>query len=400
MTLSKFLLLPCLVLSVAACSTTPPGGTSPCTGDTPLSGCGNRCTPSTPCATGLYCAESGRCGADCDYAAQTGCNAGFTCSLTGQCVSGSDGGIVVPTDGPLPDNNCANIALNTNHTTPNVILILDRSQSMDQDFGRDSRWNVLRDTLMSTPSGLVNTLQSSVRFGLVTYAGFSSGGATCPALQIVDPALNNYDAIDAVYTRNGTIPGTPTGEALEAVIANSALSMSTPDPTVFVLATDGDPNGCAGIDVMGKPRSLAAVQSAYSMGIRTYVIGVGTASELDGDHLTDLANAGIGAAASASSMYWRVADEASLIAALTTIVGGTISCDIALTSGSIDITDPTAYCAGADVQLNGNPVPCETADGWHAVDATHIRLQGTSCDELTATGGTVTASFPCGIVLF
>ncbi len=321
------------------------------------------------------------------------------CDLHGQCASENDGGAII-TDGGGADNICANVTLNTEHTTPNIVLILDLSTSMNEDFGTGSRWTVLRDTLLETPGGLIDSLQSSVRFGLATFNGFSDDFPVCPNMELVNPALNNYAAINTVLSAGELHAGTPTGESIQAVLANPSLAMSTPDPTVFVLATDGAPNGCAGVRTNGKPASVAAVTDAFEVGIRTYVIGVGRSSDLDDDHLTDLANAGLGAPSSADSMFWRVTDDASLIAALQTIIGGTVSCDIELTNGSIDTSNPAAYCAGSSVLLNGNPVACEDPNGWHAVDATHIRLQGTSCDELTATGGEVTATFPCSIILF
>lgn len=381
-----------------ACST-PLESSSPCSGSSPLTGCGNRCTAGTPCPTGLYCTSGGSCGADCDWAAQTGCNAGEACGANGQCgVVGTDGAVI--TDGGVPDNICADVSLNTNHTTPNVILIIDRSGSMTGDFGRGTRWSVLRNSLTATPDGLIHTLQGSVRFGLAMYSGQSDTGVACPNLVTVNPALDNYDAINTIYQANEPDHGTPTGESINAVVANSALSMSNAEPTIFVLATDGAPNACSGTGVDGKPASVAAVQAAHDIGIRTYVIGVGSDVDLDDAHLTDLANAGLGHTSGPDEMFWRVNDEAGLTDALMTIVGGTISCDIELTNGSIDTSIPGVYCAGSSVALNGTALPCDDPNGWTAVDSTHIRLQGTACDALLATGGGVTATFPCGIVLF
>lgn len=386
-----------MVLLVAC--TTAPAGTSPCTSDTPIAGCGERCTESTPCATGLYCTSAGRCGADCDWMAGTGCSADQVCSTNGRCTAIPRDGAVI-TDGGGGDNVCADISLNTAHTTPNVVLIVDRSGSMEAQFGRDTRWEVLRDSLMAEPSGLVHMLQGSVRFGLAMYSGQDGAAEACPNVVTVAPAINNYDAIDAVYGPAGTDHGTPTGEAIETILANSALSMSTADPTVFVLATDGAPNGCSGTGVDGRPSSVAAVQHAFEMGIPTYVIAVGSDADLDDDHLTDLANAGLGTTSGPDEMFWRVNDEAGLVDALTTIVGGTVSCDIELTNGSIDVSNPDVYCAGSSVVLDGMTIPCDDANGWVATDATHIRLQGTACEALLEGGGNVSATFPCGVVLF
>jgi len=227
---------------------------------------------------------------------------------------------------------------------------------------------------------------------------YSNGDATCPNLITVVPAIDNYDAINTVYQAHEIDHGTPTGEAIQAVLADSALSMATADPTVFVLATDGAPYSCSGAE--GKASSVAAVETAFTAGVRTYVIGVGSDVDLDDEHLTDLANAGLGTTSGADEMFWRVNDEAGLVDALAAIVTGTISCDIALTNGSINTSSPDIYCDGSSVALNGTPLPCNDPNGWVPIDETHIRLQGSACDELTMSGGSVTATFPCGVVLF
>ncbi len=93
-------------------------------------------------------------------------------------------------------------------TTPTVLLIVDRSGSMDEDFeGQGSRWDVLRDFLLQQPGGLIYDLQSQVRFGLAMYTAESNRGelpiGECPMLEIIVPDLNNYDEIAPVYAVRG-----------------------------------------------------------------------------------------------------------------------------------------------------------------------------------------------------
>jgi hypothetical protein len=67
---------------------------------------------------------------------------------------------------------CAQGDANTSPVTPTVWLVLDGSGSMNEDFGGNgqSRWEALRAALMD-PGGVVETLQHSVRFGMVLYSG-------------------------------------------------------------------------------------------------------------------------------------------------------------------------------------------------------------------------------------
>jgi hypothetical protein len=103
---------------------------------------------------------------------------------------------------------------------PTVILIIDQSSSMEESFGSDTRWNTLRDFLLESPDGLIADLQSQVRFGLAMYSA-ESGGANpepigeCPMVTSVAPALDNFDAIEAVYAGAEPIEDTPTGDAID-----------------------------------------------------------------------------------------------------------------------------------------------------------------------------------------
>src|SRR5512141_638989 len=81
------LLVPALVAAEACSKSEESGGGDPCAGELATQ-CGQTCSATEPCATGLFCGTDGRCTAECT----TGGN---------QCGSGEEcaGGRCVPDDG-------------------------------------------------------------------------------------------------------------------------------------------------------------------------------------------------------------------------------------------------------------------------------------------------------------
>jgi hypothetical protein len=308
-----------------------------------------------------------------------------------------------PRDVPIADGACASVRLETNRSTPNVVLIIDQSGSMGmEEFPTGSgvyRWTALQEALIGStaaPGGFIDMLDASVRFGLVTYRE-EPAISGCPDLRVVPALADNYLTIRGVYTTLRPGGATPTGEAIQQTLTRLSEIVTAPEePTIFLLATDGEPNTCA--DVLdttgGRAASLAAVQAAFGMGIRTFIVSVG--ADVSTMHLQELANAGAGATPSdPPAMFWRATDTTTLGAALDTIIGAAASCSIEL-AGRID---PSMACMGT-VTLDGRPLTCGDPNGWRAVDATHIELVGAACDELQTAGGVLEATFPCEVIVF
>ena len=319
---------------------------------------------------------------------------------------GADGGATNPgamNPGPMnPGEVCADVEISATRVTPNVVLIVDQSASMDDPFGTADRWNVLRDALMEPTTGLVPNLQSFVRFGLAMFSARNGEDnrlpvGMCPLVEQVDPALNNFDAINAVYGPAEPIGDTPTGDSVDYILDQF---QNTPDPstdpTIFILATDGEPDRCEELNPQnGQEESVAAIERAHQMGIDTFVISVGDGSVSEG-HLQDVANAGRGVTAGQpDAPFWVAGDNQGLRVALEEIVGGALSCSVRL-QGEID---PTQACQG-QVELNGRPLNCDDTNGWRATDSQHIELMGESCQAFqTNPGVTLEASFPCSVIL-
>lgn len=360
--------------------------------------CDQACSAGEPCPAGFYCGASGTCTADC---APTNpgpsCAVPATCTVDGHCLR-ADGGTRDGSAPPVDASGCANVHVEATRVTPNVILVVDQSGSMTSDFGSSNRWDVLRDSLLADPDGLVFAMQSQVRFGLALFSSDADQPEMCPMITWVPPAIDNYTPIDDVYGPARPISETPTGDSLDAILDRLAMTPDpSTDPTIFILATDGEPDTCEVPNPQnGQAESLAAAARAYDTGIRTFIISVGEGT-VSASHLQDMANAGLGrGAGDADAPYWVAGDDAGLRDALRAIIGGELSCVVTLDG---HIQDLESACTGT-VLLNGEPIGCDDPNGWHAVDETHIELTGDACTTLqSGPGVTLEASFPCGVIL-
>jgi len=387
------------------CGSTPRRG--PCGGTMPLAGCDQACGPAEPCPAGLYCSAEEVCTAECAPGTSSTCASGRVCGPDGRCISptidagmtGEDAPFVMVDsylgDVPAPDNTCASVMLDATRVIPNVLLVVDRSGSMESnEFSPGvTRWDALEGALFDPATGLVPGLEASVRFGIAMYSNDTRSMA-CPDLFTVPCALNNAESIEAEYTFRTPPRGeTPTGQSISAVLGmidTLVPERSATSPTFFVLATDGEPDTCEdGTDLaLGRMVSVEAVTAAHDLGINTYVVSVG--AEVAATHLQDVANAGLG---TMDARFFVATDTAALVDALRTIVRGVASCDVRLEGMVV----PALACDGT-VSLGGTPLMCGT-DWMLLDDGRTIRLLGAACDRLQASGETLTASFPCEAVL-
>src|SRR5690606_38128424 len=104
-----------------------------------------------------------------------------------------------PGDGdgdPTTDENgetegCALLDVILIPQTPTLVLLVDQSGSMTEDFGGDTRWDVITDVLINQQTGIVPQFDDSIRFGMTLYTSVNGDldGMECPMLIEVDPAI-------------------------------------------------------------------------------------------------------------------------------------------------------------------------------------------------------------------
>jgi hypothetical protein len=374
--------------------------------------CGDPCSSDTECGAGTYC-QNGVCNAVCTSAGRQ-CGVEAECTANGRCVPTFDDGGVSMGD----DSVCGELELATDRVIPNIMIIVDRSGSMLRDFEGDcpftgngcptsgtpnpdfdqARWDSVDDALVGA-SGLVRRLDSIARFGLTLYwkpgedPPTMSDGEKCASTDGVAIAANLDNASSIASSFDANSPGgyTPTAEAIEAV--TDALSVTPPPegPTLYLLATDGAPNGCdEDGETVDRNNSVAAVERAFDLGIETFVLGV----SFDDDHLQDLANAGQGVGSGAT--LWTADSVSELQAALEQIVVQNIPCTVNLSDGVID----TAKACAGKVRLNGELLTCgDTQRGWRALDGRTIELTGSACQDWRLGDSGLDAVFPCDVVV-
>jgi hypothetical protein len=264
---------------------------------------------------------------------------------------------------------------------------------MTANFDGVSRWDATYETLMDPDAGVVIELEDRVRFGLSLYTsdgGFDGG--TCPMMNTVPPALMNHATIDAVYSLEGPLGDTPTGEAIDHVAAE-LVAFSEPGPKGIVLATDGEPDTCAEPNPQnGQPEAVAAAENAFTDGIRTYVVSVG--NDVSDVHLQEMANAGAGKLPTDMmdpEPFYKALDPQQLVDAFKQIIADFVTCEFTL-DGEI-VGDP---CEGT-VEVDGIPLECGVE--WDSTSSTTIELLGGAC-ELLKDGEehTIEVVFPCGTV--
>ena len=394
-------LLVSAVLLVAACGSKVHQG--PCDVSPPDPACDLTCdpTPGAPdtCPAGFHCMPDGTCNADCTPGGNE-CGDGATCTPDGTCVP-SNG------DGPIgPDADCPDVTLTTMPVTPTVELVLDQSGSMDDPYGGTTRWLAMRSALINPTTGVVANLADRVIFGVTLYSGVSmdQGGIQvgippCPRLTTRPRVINNFPAIQNLLQNSSPIEDTPTAQTLDAVRADFAANPPMAgSPAIVVLATDGLPDTCENADPRNQTEqnqanaiTVTAAQAVFSAGIKLFYLQVGPDVTLA--HAQQMANAGAGQdPMTGTAPYYVANNPTELTDAFNAIIGGVVGCELDL-DGTID---PTMACDGT-VTLNGNPLQCGTE--WEAVDSNTIRLLGAACDAFKASGGTVSAVFPCGSIV-
>ena len=288
---------------------------------------------------------------------------------------------------PTADSNCGLVRQKTKHPTADVLLVLDRSLSMDYSIAGSCYCNsadvyqggsVCSDTANcttrwnATKAGLKATLSNSkyINWGLkffMTPKAAECGVSADPEVPI---------GADAAPTIQSTIDNadkslsTPTTAAINAALAYMK-TVQDDNKKYILLATDGEPN-CGGtkpnINTSDATAATNAMAASKAAGFSAYVIGIGTAV----DTLSKLAKAG------GDHDYFPATSADQLTQALAEITKMVASCSFHSDKAPEDPDNVAVY-------VNGQRISRSNDEGWKYGDTQQdVLLTGKYCQDLLA----------------
>jgi hypothetical protein len=289
-------------------------------------------------------------------------------------------GIGDPCDPDPPPETCGDQVVSFNRDTPNILIVLDRSLSMNQN----DKWNQATAALDSMATNLADDL----RLGLAIFSGTDAGGpggdmCADPSLRL-PMGVHTSAEITASYAGLSPAGATPMRRALEVSLDSGWVDDPT-DPLDasrsknVLLVTDGQPNCLDPRDYRQEDvdGAVAAAAATYATGVHVFVVGFGDG--VDPDTLDRLAEAGgTDNPADPAHRYYQADSGADLEATLLAIGSSIVSCDLLLEGRP---ADPTRIYVVTD----GTPLVRDDASGFHYDDATNtITILGDACDALRA----------------
>jgi len=375
----------------------------------------------------------------------------MTASGTGGATTSGSGGDTSNQDAAVTDAACQMASYTFAPTTPTVYVAVDRSGSMFDCLSTtnvesscptqsDTSWVKLRDAALP----VIMSLQSQVRFGFASLTGTDpTHGGTCPIIDQIDPALNNYDAIAKLYnslafqpdtTQQGMKFESPARQPLD-MLGAKLMADPTPGSKFILFVTDGQPDYCDDSNALCAPDSvIGGLQALYMQGIPTIIIGLQSKlNNLPPGTLQAYANAGAGepaqiplASGADPNSIWdqcqnlkpwladltttgktqvrgatvgtysatagptkpytpNASDQAMLTAQLMQALSGVKSCEFDLgningQSIKIDMNQlGTAHVCLDKTCPSSKEVPQDATNGWSMSSATELILNGTAC---------------------
>ena len=288
--------------------------------------------------------------------------------------------------------DCINGRLALLPARPVVMLLLDRSSSMRQNFlgAGVSKWSALRGALHQAlpPWG------GSMELGTLIFPSISSGACTVPTAADLEPSLDNVSAVLAKLDSTSPSGSTPTAVAIERAGATLWARRTAGSAKAVVLATDGAPdcngglnprtcvcvggNGaCTAVRCLDDTRSVERLGALAASGIPTWIVGLrGANDSLFVDVLNRMADAGGRPQVGASQRFYSASSQLELETAFTTIRQQVGRCRY-LTPSVPDVG------GSIELHLGGTFLPYDAtmAAGWTWVDTGNgeLVLNGEAC---------------------
>lgn len=298
-----------------------------------------------------------------------------------------DDGLGDPCDPDPPPETCGDAQVDAERIPPNVLVVLDRSLSMEEN----NKWTQAIDAL----DQMSNALADSMRLGLALFAG---GDNLCgaPSRRL---AIGDHTAAEFQASYDGASPGsaTPTRRALQTVRTQGWLD-DTGDPDDarrsknVLLVTDGFPNCAVGhedeFEYWDFDATVNAAEELHDTGVSIFVVGFGDG--VDPANLNDVAQAGGTDNPDDPDNRYYQADNGDELEAALLAIGATVgSCVLELGGRP---ADPTRIY----VILGGDPLVRGSADGFvYDEESNTIELLGDACASVKQQAAPVDVIFGC-----
>lgn len=289
-----------------------------------------------------------------------------------------------------------------------MLLLLDRSGSMDTAFASGTRFSAVASLL----ADVVATYAKHVRFGYQEFPGRQGceGQATaacCASPPTVGIAADSAAAVVAAIAGASPMEGsTPTAGALHAARAYFETLADGVADRYVLLATDGAPT-CTRSGVLATGDALAApacadaleaVAALVAASVRVIVLGVGPDLAHDASGaaacIDALAHAGGAPASPGSPGYYAANDVDELRLAIEQVFGGVVrpSCVLRFPT---KVDDPASIA----VFLDGQRIPHASGNGWYMVyagDLPVVYITGEYCEQIeTFQVASIEARYDC-----
>lgn len=335
------------------------------------------CAPTTEtCETSVGCSTHTDCGREafCDDGTcrnsrtESPCDVNDRCAPDDRCFAG----VCIP-------NQCEAENFVAEAVPPNLMIVLDRSGSMDDrvgGWGTPPKWDVALEAI----DNLMTTYSGQIRFGLQVFPGTDvpcQQGGHCNAGTIaVDIGENTQGAINQYLESADTcLLGTPIAGAL-SMVADYAPLEDNARSNYVLLVTDGEDN-CAnyGTPPAGNPANQVRRLREKEPSVRTFVVGFG--GGVSPQQLNALADEG-GTALQGNRRYYQADDAASLEAAFQEIGGAVLGCEYTIPSEVPNPDDLFVFFDGIRVPRD----PSHTT-GWNYNDNNGLlTFAGNACTAL------------------
>lgn len=335
---------------------------------------GSECTEALECNGTLICNPlSDNCDADVPCTQHQDCGRGSLCDTsTGECQSNETAGIC-----EVEENcnfgetciggrcGCSGLNIGAEAVPPNVMIVLDRSGSMDNEIGSPPmrKW----DIAVAAVNNLVSTFDNAIRFGLVLYQGQND----CDPGQ-VQVAIGDMTA-GMISSQLGINPSgnTPIADTLDALVGLGDLQDPN-RPNFILLLTDGQ-DTCPNTGFCQRCVNAATALRGQAQEVQTFVVGFGDG--VDPDTLNMVATAG-GTALPGDPMYYQADNAQTLQDAFNDIGGAVLSCNYELLELPPDPSKIFVFLDGVEIPQGA---------GWTYDPVTNqIVFDGASCDSLRA----------------